>query len=144
MMRNLKTFIDRLDREGLNLLIIKDNKRVYVSKKGGMAPLLEAINLLGLQMLVGTTVIDKIVGKAAALLISYFKAKEVYTKLLSRSAIEVLKKHGIMYESERVVENIGKKDDTDICPFEKMVLKIEDPKEGYEKLRSELTRQGDC
>jgi len=143
-MGDLKVYINRLNREGLNLLIIKDNKRLYESKRGGMAPLLEAINLLGLQTLVGTTVIDKIVGKAAALLISYFKASDVYTRLLSRSAIEVLKKHGIRYRSERVVENIRKKDDTNICPFEKMVLEIEDPKEGYEKLRRELTRQRNC
>lgn len=140
-MGDLKAFINRLNREGLNLLIIKDDKRLYESKKGGMAPILEAINLLGLQTLAGTTVIDKIVGKAAALLISYFKAKVVYTRLLSRSAIEVLEKHGIRYTSEMVVENIRKKDDTDICPFEKMVLEIEDPREGYEKLNRELTRQ---
>lgn len=140
-MRGLNAYINKLNREGLNLLIIKDDKRLYASKKDGMAPLLEAINLLGLQTLAGTTVIDKIVGKAAALLISYFKAKDVYTKLLSRSAIEVLEKHGIRYTSEKVVENIRKRDDTDICPFEKMVLEIEDPKEGYEKLNRELTRQ---
>ena len=140
-MRDLKAFINRLNREGLSLLIIKDDKRLYASKKGGMAPILEAINLLGLQTLAGTTVIDKIVGKAAALLISYFKAKDVYTRLLSRSAIEVLEKHGIRYTSEMVVKNIRKKDDTDICPFEKMVLEIEDPREGYEKLNRELTRQ---
>jgi len=140
MMGDLNAYMNKLNRERLNLLIIKNNKRLYASKKGGMDPLLEAINLLGLQTLVGTTVIDKIVGKAAALLISYFKASDVYTKLLSRSAIEVLEKHGIRYKSERVVENIRKKDDTDICPFEKLVLEIEDPKEGYEKLRGELTR----
>lgn len=140
-MGGLKVYINKLSREGLNLLIIKNNKRLYASKKGGMAPILEAINLLGLQTLVGTTVIDKIVGKAAALLISFFKAKDVYTRLLSRSAIEVLEKHGIRYSSERVVENIRKRDDTDICPFEKMVLEIEDPKEGYEKLSRELMWQ---
>jgi len=99
---------------------------------------------LGLPTLVGTTVIDKIVGKAAALLICYFKAKEVYTKLLSKSAIEVLEKHGIGYKSEIVVENIRKRDGTDICPFEKIVLEIEDPKEGYEKLGRELTQQRNC
>ena len=137
-MRDLNAYINRLNREGLNLLIIKDTKRLYASKKGGMAPLLEAINLLGLQTLAGTTVIDKIVGKAAALLISYFKAKDVYTRLLSRSAIEVLEKHGIRYKSERVVENIRKRDGAGICPFEKMVLEIEDPQKGYRKLKREL------
>ena len=143
-MVELKVYINKLSREGLNLLIIKNKKRLYASKKDGMTPLLEAINLLGLPTLVGTTVIDKIVGKAAALLICYFKAKEVYTKLLSKSAIEVLEKHGIGYKSEIVVENIRKRDGTDICPFEKIVLEIEDPEEGYEKLSRELTQQRNC
>lgn len=143
-MVELKVYINKLSREGLNLLIIKNKKRLYASKKDGMTPLLEAINLLGLPTLVGTTVIDKIVGKAAALLICYFKAKEVYTKLLSKSAIEVLEKHGIGYKSEIVVENIRKRDGTDICPFEKIVLEIEDPEEGYEKLGRELTQQRNC
>jgi len=143
-MVELKVYINKLSREGLNLLIIKNKKRLYASKKDGMTPLLEAINLLGLPTLVGTTVIDKIVGKAAALLICYFKAKEVYTKLLSKSAIEVLEKHGIGYKSEIVVENIRKRDGTDICPFEKIVLEIEDPEEGYETLSRELTQQRNC
>ena len=136
---SLKEFINRLDDKGLSLMIIKDGESIYSSKEGGMAPLLEAIDRLGLQTLVDSTVVDKIVGKAAALLVSYFKAKDVYTKLLSRRAIETLRKHGIRYMSERVVDQIRSKEGADICPFEKMVLEIEDPQEGYKKLHSEFT-----
>ena len=127
--------LKRLDAEGFNLLILKDGKFLYSSKKDGMAPLLEAIDRLGLRRLKKSVVADKIVGKAAALLISYFKASEVYTRLLSRSAIKVLEKHGIKYASERAVDNIRNKEDTGICPFEKFVLEIEDPQEGYKKLK---------
>lgn len=127
--------LKRLDAEGLNLLILKDGRLLYSSEKGGMAPLLEAIDRLGLRTLQDSVVADKIVGKAAALLISYFKASEVYTRLLSQSAIDVLEKHGVEYSYERVVDSIRNKEDTDICPFEKLVLKIEDPREGYEKLK---------
>jgi hypothetical protein len=136
--QKLKELINKLDKEELNLLILKDSEIIYSSKQGGMAPLLEAIDQLGLETLASSTVVDKIVGKAAALLIAYFKAKEVYTKLLSRSAIEVIKKYGINYMAERVIDHIRNKEDKDICPFEKMVLKIKDPEEGYKKLRSEL------
>jgi len=133
----LKDLINRLEKEELNLLILKDGEIIYSSKEDGMAPLLEAIDQ-GLEKLIDSTVVDKIVGKAAALLIAYFKAEGVYTKLLSRSAIEVLKKYGISYAAERVVDYIRDKEDKDICPFEKMVLKIEDPQEGYKKLKSGL------
>jgi len=105
-----------------------------------MLPLLEAIDQLGPRALADSTVVDRIVGRAAALLISYFKAKEVYTRLLSRRAIEILENHGIAYAAERVVNVIRNKDDTDICPFEKMVLRIDNPEEGYRKLKNELIR----
>jgi len=134
--QKLKDLTNRLDKEELNLLILKDGEIIYSSKQDGMAPLLEAIDQLGLEKLLNSTVVDKIVGKAAALLIAYFKAEEVYTKLLSRSAIEVLKKYGISYAAEKVIDYIRNKEDKDICPFEKMVLKIEDPKEGYKKIKS--------
>jgi len=136
--QKLKDLINRLDKEESNLLILKDCEIIYSSKEDGMAPLLEAIERLGLEKLVNSTVVDKIVGKAAALLIAYFKAEEVYTKLLSRSAIEVLKAHGISYAAQRVIDYIRSKDDKGVCPFEKMVLKIEDPQEGYKKLKSGL------
>lgn len=127
--------LKRLDAEGLNLMILKGGNLLYSSKKDGMTPLLEAIELFGLQRLKNSVVADKIVGKASALLISYFKASEVYSRLLSRSAIKVLEKHEIKYSYERAVDNIRNKEDTGICPFEKVVLEIEDPKKGYKKLK---------
>ncbi len=137
----LKDLINKLDKEELNLLILKDGEIIYSSREDGMAPLLEAIDQLGLEKLVDSTVVDKIVGKAAALLIAYFKAKEVYTKLLSRSAIKALKAHGINYEAERVIDHIRDKENKDICPFERMVLKIEDPQEGYKKIKTNLSEK---
>ena len=138
MYKNLESLVGILDQQGLSLLILKGGETIYSSREGGMLPLLEAIDQLGLRALADSTVVDRLVGRASALLISYFNAKEVYTRLLSRRAIEILEKHGIAYAAERVVNIIRNKDDTDICPFEKMVLTIDDPKEGYEKIRSHI------
>jgi len=140
MYKNLESFISLLDQQGLSLLILKGGEVIYSSREEGMLPLLEVIDRLGLRALVDSTVVDRIVGRAAALLISYFRAKEVYTKLLSRRAIEILEKHGIAYTAEKVVDTVRNKDDTDICPFEKMVLSIDNPQEGYRKLKNELIR----
>jgi len=138
--QNLESLITLLDQQGLSLLILKGGRTIHSSREGGMLPLLEAIDQLGLGTLAGSTVVDRIVGKAAALLISYFKAKEIYTKLLSRRAIEILEKQGIAYAAERVVNTIRNKDDTDICPFKKMVLTIDNLEEGYKKIKNELIR----
>jgi len=136
----LEGLISILEERGLNLLILKGGETLYSSREGGMLPLLEAIDQLGLRALADSTVVDRIVGRAAALIISYFKAKEVYTELLSLKAIEILEKHGIAYAAERLVSTIRNKDDTDICPFEKIVLTIDNPEEGYRKLKNELIR----
>jgi len=136
----LEGLIGILEERGLSLLILKGGETLYSSREGGMLPLLEAIDQLGLRTLADSTVVDRIVGRAAALIISYFKAKEVYTKLLSLKAIEILEKHGIAYAAERLVSTIRNKDDTDMCPFEKIVLTIDNPEEGYRKLKNELIR----
>ena len=134
-------YLERLRREGLHLIILKDGKTIFTSSEEGMRPLLEAINRIGLPELNGSIVVDKIVGKAAAILISYFKAKETHCIVLSVRAREVLDKHGIKYCSEQVIPEIRNKLGTDICPFEKIVLEVEDPKEGYELLSAKLKFQ---
>ena len=56
-----------MKREGLNLIILKNDKRLYQSTRAGMLPLYQAISVLGIPQLKNTTIVDKIVGKAAAL-----------------------------------------------------------------------------
>ena len=54
-----------------------------MTKEGGAAPLLQAIEEIGRDDLAGSIVADKVVGKAAALLMAYFAAGEVYAGILS-------------------------------------------------------------
>jgi len=133
-----ETLLERLDKEGLSLLILKKGVALYSAKKGGMTPLVEAIDRLGPRRLSNSTIVDKIVGRAAALLISYFGASEVYSKVMSGHAEEILDRHRIKHFSQRIVEVIKNRDNVDICPFERMVLKIEDPQEGYKRIRRSI------
>lgn len=103
-----------------------------------MRPLLEAIDTIGLTMLNDTIVVDKIVGKAAALLVSYFQAQEVHCGVLSAKAMELLNRQGIRYCYQKLIPIIMNKSGTDICPFEKVVMDIENPQEGYEQLSAQL------
>ncbi|MFH0897440.1 MAG: DUF1893 domain-containing protein, partial [Candidatus Bathyarchaeota archaeon] len=100
-------YIQRLKEEGLNLIIVKDGRTIFKSIKEGMQPLLEAIRSLDAPTLKDSIVTDKMVGKAAALLISYFKAKEVHCTLISVRATEVLKRHEIKYYSEKLLPEIA-------------------------------------
>lgn len=134
----MDNYTARLRRDGSNLIILKDGEIVFTSNKDGMQPLLEAIDCIGLHVLRDSIVVDKIVGKAAALLISYIKASEVHCIVLSVRAKKVLDKQGIKYNSETMIQEIRNKLGTDICPFEKAVLDVEEPEEGYKRLAAKM------
>lgn len=72
-------------------------------------------------------VVDKFVGRATAVLINYFRAREVYSRVMSNRAEEILDRYRTKHFSNRIVEPIKNRDDADICPFERIVLSIEDP-----------------
>jgi len=134
--------LERLDALGLNLMILKDGATLFSSAMEGIAPLVEAVEELGVGRLEGSTVVDRIVGKAAALIIAYFKAARVYAKVLSRRSAPVLDRCGIVCVAEEVVEEILNREGTDMCPFERMVLSIDDPAEGYEVVRRAVRKGG--
>ncbi|MEM2904713.1 MAG: DUF1893 domain-containing protein [Candidatus Bathyarchaeia archaeon] len=131
----MSVLLERLDDEEVSLLILKDGASIYSSRKGGIAPLLDAIAQLGRDRLSNSTVVDKVVGKAAALLIAYFKAERVYSKLMSRAAAEILDRHGVGFFSSKTVDVIRNRAGTDICPFEQLVLRVEEPAEAYTLLK---------
>jgi hypothetical protein len=89
-----------------------------------------------------TIIVDKIVGKAAALLISYIQAQTVFCSLLSIRGKTVLKNHGITFFHEELTPEIINRYGTDICPFEKAVLDVEDPKIGYLRIQAKLQQLG--
>lgn len=92
--------------------------------------------LLSLQTgsLTGAFVADKVVGKAAAMMLARGGAIEVYAGVISTPALEVFKNHRIICLYETLVPNIINRDKTDICPMEKAVLDVEDIEKAYEIL----------
>jgi len=117
-----------------NLLILKDGQPLLESRKEGMRPLLAALRCLGRTGLRRTVVMDKIVGKAAALLMAYFQPKEVYCGTLSQRAEVIFKRYGLAYKATRVVPEILCRTEDDLCPFEKAVLDVETPVDCYNTL----------
>lgn len=138
----MNDYLNRLRLEGLNLFILKDGNLLFTTREEGMRPLFDAINSVGLSLLEETVVVDKIVGKAAALLISYFKAKEVHCIVLSVKAKEVLERQGVEHYWETLTSEIVNRTRTGICPFETAVMDVEDPRKGYERVYSALKSLG--
>jgi len=67
---------------------------------------------------------DKIIGKAAALLIHRLGFRTVLAGILSRLGEAVLQRHGIVYTYEQLVDRIH-------CQTEELLATVEDPEEAY-------------
>jgi len=132
MTDTIKKAVNKLNQGGYTLVVV-NGEREYTSKLSGVFPLLDIIKNAP-EVLSGACVADKIVGKAAAVLLVYAGVKEVYAKTVSSYAILVLKKAGINLVYEKKVPFIKNRAGTDICPMEKLVLDIEDPKAGVAAL----------
>jgi hypothetical protein len=124
----------RLKARDLTLVIVKGKKVIFESKSPGVRGLLKAIEKLDKELF-ESSIADKIVGRAAAMLCAYFKSASVFAVVISKEGVKVLENHNIPYEFEICVPNILNREQTDVCPFEKLTASIKSPKEAYERLR---------
>ncbi len=125
-----------IERE-LSLIIIRNGKLLFQSKEKGLHPLLRVIEDKK-EKIEGGSLADKIIGRAAAMLIVYGGIREVYTPLLSNSASPILEEAGINCQFEKSVPAILNEDKTQICPMEKLSQRFTSPCELFEALKERL------
>jgi len=134
-MKDLEIAKVRLSERNLSLVIVKDNKIIFETRSPGLGGFLQAIELLDKE-LAESSVADKIMGRAAALLSVYSCVSAVFSVTISEEAIKVLEDNGILYQFEnRVLKILNFKGD-DMCPFEKLTMTLTNPAEAYSKLKS--------
>lgn len=97
----------------------------YTSQFTGIRPLLQPLNM-DKSFFVNAFVVDKVIGKSAAFLLLYGKAKKVHAFVMSEHAKNLLDKYDIEYSYDELVPFIENNLKTDMCPMEKTVLNIED------------------
>jgi len=125
---------DALRRGDYSLVIVRDGRIIYASRSHGIGGILGAIEELD-NRIEGASVADRIIGKAAALLLAYSKVKDAYAVIISRNGLETLRSHGIQVDYENLVPKILDRSRREICPFEKIALEIDSPRLGFEMLR---------
>ncbi|MEM3615395.1 MAG: DUF1893 domain-containing protein [Candidatus Methanomethylicia archaeon] len=126
----------RLLKEGnLTLTIVKNGETLFESKSHGIIDLINAIDIFG-DRLSKASIADKIIGRAAALLITYAKMSCAYAEIISISGLKTLIENNIHIEYDVMVPKILNRDGTDLCPFEKASQTIQNPCEAYEKFKS--------
>jgi len=134
-MQDLRLAKLRLKEGDLTLVVVKEDKVIFETESQGVGGFLQAIEKFGKE-LVASSVADRIVGAAAAMLCVYSKVASVFAITISEEGIKVLEGNDIFYEFENRVPNILNYDRTDVCPFEKVAAGSRDPKEAYVKLKS--------
>ena len=63
---------------------------------------------------------------------------KVFAQLISEQAVQVLQAAEIAVDYDTMVPNIINRDGTDICPVEKLTMKVTDPEVAFEKIREFL------
>ena len=123
-----------------NSLALVKNEKVYLSDLKGVKPLLDFLkNNVDLK---GFSLADKVIGKGVAFLILKAKIKNVYTKIISKPALDLLIKNDIEVYYDLLVENIINRTKTDLCPIEKVVLEVNDVDIAYQKIINKLIELG--
>ena len=127
---NINDLKNILLKENHTLVIYKNNASVITSNDRGVNSLIKLIKEDKSQ-LSGSLIADKVIGKAAALLMIYAGVKEIYAPIISKPALQTLLKHNVKVYYDKEVERIINRKGDGLCPMETLCLDIEKPDEAY-------------
>lgn len=129
----------RLLDEGEYTCVACRDGQVYTATERGVKPLLNWLDQ-GVR-LEGFSAADRVVGRATAFLYCLLGVTEVYARVMSRPAAQVLKAHGIGAKAEKEVDGIINRKGTGPCPFEAAVMDIEDAAQALAAIREKMARK---
>lgn len=137
-MKDIDIAREILEKENLSLVVVKDCEVIYKSNDKGIKPMYYvATNLL--QRAKGSSIADRVIGKGAAMLCKALEVKEVYSPLISETAIQVLKEANIPFTYHRSCLHIMNMKKTGLCPVEKLAMDSENEKVLLKRLEDFLT-----
>jgi hypothetical protein len=99
--------------------LVVENRQglVYRSKADRLLPLLESIEKHSEEM-VAATLLDKVVGRAAALLCVYARVSMILAPVISDGAVQVLEEFGVPFMALERVKGIMNSEQTGPCRME--------------------------
>jgi hypothetical protein len=133
-MIDLEIAKNRLQSKDVTLVIVKNGEMLFETEEHKIKGFLEAIEKLG-KAIEGSSIADRVVGKAIALLCVYSKVYSVYAAVLSKEAKRILEKYQISHEWSIIVEEILNLEKNRACPFEMKARNMSDPKKTYFELK---------
>lgn len=138
-MNNLKLAKSTLFENEYSIVVVKENEIVYKSESKGLQSLISLYKTKK-NTLEDSSIADKVIGRAAALILVDANIKEVYADLISQNAIDILDKSNISYEYKSQVTEIRNRDNTGMCPMEELSLKCVSADELIEKIEEKFNK----
>lgn len=117
---------------GEHTIALSKGERVITSDKRGVEPMLELIGS-GVE-LVGYSVADKVVGKAAAMLFVKAGITAVFARTMSVAARDYLAERGVFATFDTLTEQIRNRQNNGMCPMEQAVQGLSDCEQGYQAI----------
>ena len=128
----------QLLREGqAACVVLRDGEIVRAETGRGVAPMIRLYEDGALQ---GAYVVDKIVGKAAAMLMTLGGVSGCYALTVSRAALDWFVGHGIPVEYEVCAEYIVNRTGDGMCPMEQTVKELTDATEALVALKHKIAQ----
>lgn len=125
-----------LMEEGEHTCVVCRGEQILTTRVRGVKPLLNWLDA-GVS-LAGFCAADKVVGRAAAFLYCLLQVDQVYARVMSRPAAEVLEDHGISVFAEKMTQGIINRSGTGPCPFEAAVMDITGEEEALLAIRRKM------
>lgn len=117
--------------------VVSVQGEIRTSTKKGIVPIMELLTAEA-QFLEGASVADKVIGRAAALLLVKGKISSLYAAVISSHAVEVLRNNGMSFEYGKMVPYIINRSQDGMCPMEATVLEEMDAEIAFIKLQKKL------
>ena len=130
-MKNLQKARNILESGNYTCVVCKEDS-VYTATQRGVAPLLNWLE--GGIDLSDYSASDRVVGRGAAFLYCLLGVKEVYARVMSHPAAEVLQAHHISVSADTFVPGIINRAGTGPCPFEAAVMEMTEPVMAYDTI----------
>ena len=127
----------RLALKGKARCVVYNDSGLHTSEERGVKPMILWLEE-DPEFLRGASVADKIVGRAAAMIMIYAGVKEVFASVMSNGAVELFRDYGIDYSYSMTAIAISNRRGDGICPMERATAPIKDPKTAYETLRNKV------
>ena len=126
----------KLIRENRAECVVVKNGKLHVKRGRGVMPLLEFRD--GGNLLKGATVVDKVIGRAAAAVLVASGARAVHGETMSEDGRAFLRRHNIRTSCGKLVPRILNADRSGLCPLEQSVAGIDDPELAVKALRRRI------